>query len=358
MTTPDFDLDAVHAALHSGASRRLVLRHLAGGLTAVAVLAGTGSRGLAQEASPVASPVAADPFRFRVGAFEVTAVSDGGIAFPNDLFPAPISQILFVDAPPDELEGALRAAGLDDWVDTPETAAGTVAITPLVVDTGDHLVLIDTGVGPATPFPGTGQLLTSLAAAGIDPAAIDTVFLTHAHADHVLGAVDAAGAAAFPNARYAMAKSEHAFWTDDARLAQVFPSLEMAAEAGGAFRAVLPAIEAQLELVDEAVETEIVPGLRAVAAYGHTPGHAAVIVASGGEQLLVTGDVLIHPLHVTYPDWNFVLDTLPSQTDATRRGLLDRAADAGMLVQVYHVGYPGLGRVVPDGDLLRWEPAT
>ena len=110
--------------------------------------------------------------------------------------------------------------------------------------------------------------------------------------------------------------------------------------------------------MNEAAGDEIVPGLRALAAYGHTPGHAAVLVESDGEQLLVVGDALVHPLHVQYPDWNFIADTLFSQTDTTRRGLLSRAADDGMLVQVYHVPFPGLGRVARGETGFVWEPAS
>ena len=352
------DTAALTELMRATASRRLVLHRMAGGLAALAVLGGAAPGASARQATPTPSAAPPDPYRFSVGAFTVTAVSDGVVTIPNEIFAVPPQQLLFVDAPPDELEAALRAEGLGDWIDAPETISEPLAFTPLVVETGEHVVLIDTGFGPASPFPGTGLLPAALAAAGIDPAAIDTVFFTHGHPDHVLGAVDAGGAAAFPNARYAMPKADHAFWTDDDRLAAIFPSPEAAAEAAGAFQAVLPAIEARLDLVDEAIGAEIVPGLRAVAAYGHTPGHAAVVVGSGAEQLLVTGDVLVHPLHVTYPDWNFVTDTLPSQTDATRRGLLDRAADEEMLVQIYHAPYPGLGRIVPDGARLRWESAS
>lgn len=336
-------------------SRRSLLGGIAGGVAAAALSARVPGRTIAQGSTPVASPVAAAPYRFELGSFSVTAVSDGAFSFPIPGFDMPLERLYFADAPEDELEAVLRQEGLGDWLDAPEQATATIAITPLVVDTGANLVLIDTGVGPSAPLPGTGQLLASLEAAGIAAADIDTVVFTHAHVDHVLGAVDADGALTFPNARYVMAKGEHDFWTSDERLAQVFPDAATAETAGGAFLAILPALEPSLELIDENAGGEVVPGLRLLPTYGHTPGHCAIVVGSEGNQLLATGDAITHPLHVAHPDWNFAADTLFGQGDVSRRGMLDLAAGAGMLVQVSHLPFPGLGRIVAAGDAFRWE---
>ena len=338
-------------------SRRSLLRGVAGSAAASAIAA-PGRRAFAQESTPVASPAAAAPYRFELGAFSVTAVSDGAFAFPIPGLDAPLERILFADAPADELEGVLRESGRGAWLDAPERASETVAITPLVIDTGTNLVLIDTGLGPSAPLPGTGRLLASLEAAGIAAGEIDTVVFTHAHVDHVLGAVDAAGALAFPNARHVMAKGEHDFWTNDERLAQIFPDAAAAESAGGVFLSILPAIQPRLELVDENAAAEFLAGMRYLPTYGHTPGHCSVVVGSGGEHLLITGDAFVHPLHVAHPDWNFSTDTLYAQGDVSRRGLLDLAADEGMLVQAYHVPFPGLGRIAADGDAFRWDTAA
>jgi glyoxylase-like metal-dependent hydrolase (beta-lactamase superfamily II) len=219
-------------------------------------------------------------------------------------------------------------------------------------------VLIDTGLGAAAPFPATGGLLASLEAANISADDIDVVVFTHAHLDHVLGAVDGNGVLVFPNATYLMAKGEHDFWTSDERLAQIFPDQAAAEGAAGAFLSILPALQPRLELVDENAGEEFLPGLRLLPTYGHTPGHSSVVVASGGERLIVAGDAFVHPLHVAHPDWNFSADTLFGQGDISRRGLLDLAAGDEVLVQAYHLPFPGLGRVVADGDGYRWEPAA
>lgn len=207
---------------HPPASRRSLLRAAGGGIALT--LAARGPGAVAQETTPAA----AAPYRFQVGSLSVTAVSDGAFSFPIPGFVQPLERILFFDAPEQELAAVLRETGRGDWLDKPEQASEELAITPLVVDTGDELVLIDTGLGPAAPFPGTGQLLASLAAAGIDPGDIGTVVFTHAHADHVLGATDADGAPAFPNATVVIAKGEHDFWTSPERLAEVFADPAMA----------------------------------------------------------------------------------------------------------------------------------
>ena len=118
-------------------------------------------------------------------------------------------------------------------------------------------------------------------------------------------------------------------------------------------RRCLPPIEKQLSLIDE--ETEIVPGIRSIAAPGHTPGHMALSISSGGEQLLHLVDTVVHPIHLERPDWLVATDLLPEQTVATRRRLLDLAATEKVLVFVFHFPFPGLGHVVQSGSGWEWE---
>jgi glyoxylase-like metal-dependent hydrolase (beta-lactamase superfamily II) len=331
-------------------SRRTALRGLGGLALGAGAVRLSGRRAAAQAGAPTPP----GPHRFAVGSFDLVVVPDGTATFPNPAFPLPVAQILFLDAPEADRDAALREAGLAEWVESPETASGTFPILPLVVDTGEQRVLFDTGYGASVPSG--GQLIANLRAAEFAPDDIDVVVLTHLHPDHILGAVDGAGNPAFPNARYVIGAAEHAFWTDAAAVAAAFPDPAARAGVVGPIEAVLPAIETRLELVDDAAEEEIVPGIRAIAAPGHTPGHMAVAIASGNEQVLAVFDAFIHPLHVAHPDWNFIADALPDQTDATRRALLDRVAAEETPVVTYHFPHPGLGRVAKWDDAWVWDP--
>jgi glyoxylase-like metal-dependent hydrolase (beta-lactamase superfamily II) len=116
----------------------------------------------------------------------------------------------------------------------------------------------------------------------------------------------------------------------------------------------LPPIKRQLNLVD--CEREIVPGIRAVEAQGHTPGHMALAISSGDDQLLVVSDVVLHPIHVEQPDWCASVDFFPEQVEATRRRLLSRAAAEKALVLAFHFPFPGMGHVVQRGEKWQWQP--
>jgi glyoxylase-like metal-dependent hydrolase (beta-lactamase superfamily II) len=113
-------------------------------------------------------------------------------------------------------------------------------------------------------------------------------------------------------------------------------------------------IRGQIDLIDD--ETEIVPGIRAVAAPGHTPGHLALNISSGGQRLLVVSDAVIHPVHMEQPDWYAAVDLDSERAVDTRRRLLDIAANEKALVFAFHFPFPGLGRVAHKGDGWQWQP--
>jgi glyoxylase-like metal-dependent hydrolase (beta-lactamase superfamily II) len=211
-------------------------------------------------------------------------------------------------------------------------------------------VLVDTGADGLAPT--TGRLMQNLQDVGIAPGDIDTVILTHGHPDHIGGNTDAGGKPAFPNARYVMWRDEWNFWTSkqaeqrlDEHLREVL--IKFACEN-------LPPIEAKTDLIDR--EKEIVPGIRAVEARGHTPGHMALEIASKGEQLLCISDAALHPIHLEQPEWYAAVDLDPGQAVATRRQLLHRAADQNALVLAFHFPFPGIGRIVQKGEGWQWQP--
>jgi glyoxylase-like metal-dependent hydrolase (beta-lactamase superfamily II) len=286
-----------------------------------------------------------ETFRFETGKLECVAVSDGTLTYTPPTFPPPAT-LLFTNAPRERLEQVLLEYNLrpEQW------GEWTSPYICLVVNTGDHLVLVDTGAGGLAPT--TGRLLQNLKAEGIAPEEIDTVILTHGHPDHIGGNTDAQGKPAFPNARYVMWKDEWDFWTSERaeqRLDEHVRELLLKFA-----RENLPPIQGQVDLFDG--ETEIVPGIRAVAAPGHTPGHMGLEISSQGEQLLCMSDAVIHPIHLEHPEWHAAVDFDFKQVVATRRRLLDRAASRKALVLAFHFPFPGLGRAVQKGEGWQWQP--
>lgn len=276
-------------------------------------------------------------FRFRVGEIECIAVSDGTMAYTNP------ARSLFANAPSDRLALALRPYNiqLEQWGEW---------ISPficLLIRTGEQYVLVDTGIGTIDFAPNAGKLLQNLQSVGIAPGNIDTVILTHGHLDHIGGITDASDKVVFTNARHVMWRQEWEFWNSEAGLA--FDEWD-AIHA----RQKLQPLADRLDLIDR--ETEIVPGVLAFLALGHTVGHMAVSIVSGNEQLLCISDAIGHPIHLEHPEWNIVYDYQPEITVRTRRQLIDRAEAEHALVLAYHFDFPGLGHIYRQQGEVEWRP--
>jgi glyoxylase-like metal-dependent hydrolase (beta-lactamase superfamily II) len=304
------------------------------GLLAAAALAPA-----AQAALPLQGGNAPGFHRFRLGAFEVTVISDGwaNLGPPHPTFGA--------NAPAAEVQGALAAARLP--------ADRVIAdFSCTVVNTGAQLILFDTGSGPGRPFgPETGRLPDSLRAAGIPPEAVDLVAFTHAHPDHAWGTLRADGSPAFPNARYAIGAADFDFWTAAERASAPDP---IGAFVRGTRAALLPFAPRTTML---APGQDVAPGIRAIASPGHTPGHLCFLVESGGEALLIAGDIANHHvLSLARPDWGFAFDADPAQASQTRARVLGMAAADRLAVIAYHFPWPGVGHVEAAGQGFRWAP--
>jgi glyoxylase-like metal-dependent hydrolase (beta-lactamase superfamily II) len=148
-----------------------------------------------------------------------------------------------------------------------------------------------------------------------------------------------------------MGKTEWDYWTSADTLAEAPPWAAKVA------RKVLPALKDRMRTV--AVPAEVVPGIRLIPAFGHTPGHVAVEITSDGEQLIYFADTALHPIHLEFPHWVAELDQDAEGTMQTRRKLFQRAAERKQLVLLFHfTPFPSLGYIVARGDAWRWQPAS
>lgn len=303
-----------------------------------------------------ASPAPEPAYRYSVGTFDLRVIQDGWIAFPAPTFA--------INAPPQELAEAVEQAG-----QTMDMFALDLQV--LLIDTGEHLVLIDPGAGLPTPAIGpvlaamsvegfageTGKLIPTLQAEGIAPEDIDVVIFTHLHVDHIAGAANTSGQPAFPNARYVTSQAEYDYWSTGPSLAEVHGSDVFKMFFRNSALGIIDVLGDRLERVEP--PTEIVPGITVIPAPGHTPGHMAVEITSGADTMLHVGDAAADPvLHLTHPDWFISFVSWPAQEMLTRRQLFDRAADANLLVQTVHFAFPGVGRVARDGDAWSWQPES
>ena len=294
----------------------------------------------AEAAESAPSPTQSAVIHRRVGDIELFALADGFSSLPNQVL------IGLEEAAADE---AARIAHKPH-----DKATLTISINTYLIRSGDRLIAVDTGATSAMA-PTLGAWRSSLAETGISPDDVDTLFLTHAHADHVGGMADASGARVLPNAQLLLADAEWAFTHDEA----LFASLPAEFQANFRFsRAQLaPYAEGRKEL-SMARETEIAPGVTALPMPGHTPGHMGLRLESQGETLLIWGDVVHAPAYqFTRPDWSVAFDADMATAIATRQRLFDMAAADDLMVAGMHLDFPALGYVERHGSAYRYLAA-
>ncbi|MFD8952362.1 MBL fold metallo-hydrolase [Streptomyces xanthophaeus] len=218
-----------------------------------------------------------------------------------------------------------------------------LSVHGLLVDTGGRRILVDTCVGNArasVPFlrMQDSAWLEDLTALGYPPEAIDTVVCTHLHFDHIgwnTRRVEGKWVPTFPRARHLVTRVEWDHWADAAD-ADLDDTMRPLADAG------------LLDLV--AADHQVCDGVRLEAASGHTPGQVSVVVESGEERAVITGDLVHHPVQFIEPDVASLADTDTAQAAATRRAFVERYADTGTLVIGTHFPAPTAGLLRRGGD--------
>lgn len=293
-------------------------------------------------AAPADAKQAPGVYRYKVGSFEISAVTDGAATFP-------LPEHFVQNHSKSEVQAALA-----DYYQPTETV--TIPFTPIVINTGSKLVLIDTGYGPemnAKTGGKVGQLPSNLAAAGIDAKSIDVVIISHMHLDHVSGLRTGDGGIAFPNAQIFVPASDWAFWMSDAEMNKLPEGYTKSVYPG--IRKVFAGLEDKVSKYDGG--KELVTGITTIATPGHTPGHMSFAVASGTAKVLVSSDVTNIPhLFLRNPDWYAMYDVDPATAAATRKKFYDMAAAEKALIQGFHFPFPSVGHVEKAGEQYRLVP--
>jgi glyoxylase-like metal-dependent hydrolase (beta-lactamase superfamily II) len=314
---------------------KLSRRELIAGTSAIAAsgLLGGLSPGFAK--APLLNNQAPAFYRFKVGSIEATVISDGPLAT------GPVEKTFFGPTA-DELKKMMA----DRFV-----AADNVVLeqNALVINTGDKLALFETGMSSVKRTKDMGKIVANLKAAGIDPKDIDAVIPSHAHIDHIGGILAEDGSRNFPNAQIYIAQVDLEYWTDEAARKGTAGEGSMLA----ARKNLLPNRDRIIFYNDG---KEVIPGVQAMATPGHTYGHTAFVVNSGGQTLFVGGDLVHHDIIIEKPRMEDAFDTDRKMAAETRVKSMSMLSSQKMLSLIYHTAWPGLGHFSTRGDGFRFEP--
>ena len=288
---------------------------------------------------PSGQPQTAYFYRFKLGGAECTVVSDGQLPLgdPN---------VAFLNISRDEIARELR----DNFL---PAANAVLEQNVLVVNFGERVVLFDTGMGTDKLFGDTtGKLLVTLRQAGIDPADVDAVVMSHAHIDHCGGLIADDGKHNFPNAQYYIGQADFDYWTDDAKIPANYPARP--SFLAQARKNLLP-VKDRIHFYKDG--EQILPGITVLSAPGHTVSHSIFMIEAGGQQLCYTGDLAHHPvLLLEHPRTQFAFDTDPVQSGESRVRMLGMLAANRVPVLSYHFAWPGIGHVAKQGDGFHYIP--
>lgn len=292
----------------------------------------------AHAAAPMQKTQAPGFYRMMLGDFELTALSDGTVKLPFGSFLTNIA--------PEEAKARLAQAFLADPIEA--------SVNAFLVNTGDKLVMIDTGAG-AMFGPTVGKLVASLKAAGYDPSQVDEIYITHMHSDHIGGLV-ANGQRVFPNATIRVHQRDADAWLDPKKAASASGNDKRVFE--GAKLALGPYIESG-RLHTILGDGELVPGIRALGTSGHTPGHTVYVVESKGERMYVIGDLMhVGAVQFAAPAVAITFDSDQKAAVAQRQKIFALAEKEGALLAIAHVPFPGMGRLRKTGEGYVFVPVN
>jgi glyoxylase-like metal-dependent hydrolase (beta-lactamase superfamily II) len=300
----------------------------------------------ARAAAPPVGKQAAGYYRYKVGTHEVTVVTDGvnRFRFP-DGFVANKNR--------DEVNAAWTGMfGESDQM--------VIPYSPIVVNTGSKLVVIDTGTSEANferSKGAAGQFHSNLKASGINPDQVDTVIISHFHGDHINGLLGTDNKLAFGKAEILVPAPEWKYFMDDAEMGKQTTERMKGVFAGA--RRVFDALGRKVTQYE--ANKELAPGITSVATHGHTPGHMSFVIASGNSKVFVQSDVTNIPLFVRNPGFHLMFDQDAQMAEATRRKVYDMLTADKMLVQGFHYPFPALAHIEKSGTgyretLVPWSP--
>jgi glyoxylase-like metal-dependent hydrolase (beta-lactamase superfamily II) len=289
-------------------------------------------------AAPMVKTSGPGYFRMMLGDFEITALSDGTVDLPVDK--------LLTNTTPAKVNKALAKSFLKAPVEA--------SVNAYLVNTGSKLILIDTGAAKLFG-PTLGNLTANLKAAGYQPEQVDEVYITHMHPDHVGGLMDG-DKMTFPNATVRADKRDADFWLSQANLDKA--PADSKGFFQGAMASLNPYVKASKFLAFDG-NTDLFPGVKAVATRGHTPGHSNYVVESKGQKLVLWGD-LIHVAAVQFdePAVTIAFDSDSKAAAAQRKRAYAEAVKGGYLVGAAHIAFPGIGHVRANGKAYAWVPVN
>ncbi len=295
-------------------------RALLAGAAALPVAALIGGTAPARAAAPIMGPTTARFNRVKLGGFEVTTLLAGTRTVPEP------HNIFGLNASDEDFAAASNAAMIP-------TDKAQFFFTPTLVNTGAQVILFDTGLNP-------DGITAAVEAAGYTTDQIDTVVITHMHGDHIGGLMG--DAPTFANAAYVTGQTEFDHW---------------AGAGNDNFEAKVRPLAEKMRFIGDGGEAA--PGVTAMAAFGHTPGHMAYMLESDGQQMVLGADFANHYVwSLAHPEWEVKFDMDKSAAAATRKRMLDMMATEKLPFVGYHMPFPALGYVDRRDGGYHYVPAS